>query len=391
MLGAYGSTLYQTDNFNRLAAKSLVFDQVISQTTNLEDAYNLLWENSTHGNLIQNIGQTGISPVLLTDEPMVASLAVSESFDRIVPVDTKPTGKMASSVAETELANFFAQATQWLADMEPGSIGWLHSRGLSGAWDAPAELRARLADSEDPEPPDFFQTPAREFDPQVDDPDELLGYQQVCAAQVTLLDDFLGVILDLMETEIGQSTLFCLMSPRGFPLGEHGQVGDFSSAEKANSTYNESVHVPLMVCLPERPELKNMRAIRNGSLVQPKLVGEILTDWFSPTAGLFEQKCRELSNVVPNKKKEIAFTLNGPQQAIQTHAWKLIRTNSPSGDATLELFAKPDDRWEVNDVSGRCPQIVQDLSEILDQWIATGKIEDSGGIGLSDELSIRLD
>ena len=179
MLGAYGSTLYQTDNFNRLAAKSLVFDQVISQTTNLEDAYNLLWENSTHGNLIQNIGQTGISPVLLTDEPMVASLAVSESFDRIVPVDTKPTGKMASSVAETELANFFAQATQWLADMEPGSIGWLHSRGLSGAWDAPAELRARLADSEDPEPPDFFQTPAREFDPQVDDPDELLGYQQV--------------------------------------------------------------------------------------------------------------------------------------------------------------------------------------------------------------------
>jgi hypothetical protein len=32
------------------------------------------------------------------------------------------------------------------------------------------------------------------------------------------------------------------------------------------------------------------------------------------------------------------------------------------------LFAKPDDRWEVNEVSARCPDVVVQLVEALDQF-----------------------
>lgn len=385
MLGAYGSTWFETENFNRLASRSLVFDQAVSQTSNLEHAYRLLWNPpGTDANLIQRIGASGISPVLLTDEPVVQEMKLVESYDRVIPVEHRPAQQIADSKVETELAQFFAQATEWLTEMEPGSFGWLHSRGLHGSWDAPYQLRVDLANSEDPDPPEFHGPPGRMFDPTVDDPDELLGYQQVCAAQVTLIDDFLGVILDLLETDIGQSTLFCLMSTRGFPLGEHRLVGECSTADETCFAYSESVHVPLMVCLPNRPEFENLRAIRNGSLVQPNWVSEFLIDWFSQSNQDFEEKARSVSFSLPEKRREAVCTINGDAQSIQTHAWKLIRNGEKQA-----LFAKPDDRWEVNDVSRRCPRIVVELSDILDDWIVDRELKKPDIFKLPEDLAIR--
>ena len=233
MLGAYGSTWIETSNFNRLAGRSVVFDQAVTSTTNLHDAYRDLWSPpGVEKNLIQGIGEQGASSVLLTDEPLVERLSQAESFDRVISVQTQSAERVADSIDQTELASFFAQATQLISEMESGSLVWLHSRGLGGNWDAPNELRVRLADSEDPAPPEFFQAPSRMFDPEVDDPDELLGYQQVCAAQVTLINDFLGVILDLLDSGIGQSTLFCLTSTRGYPLGEHRLVGERATEDQ---------------------------------------------------------------------------------------------------------------------------------------------------------------
>ncbi len=76
--------------------------------------------------------------------------------------------------------------------------------------------------------------------------------------------------------------------------------------------------------------------------------------------------------------------LNGQTQAIQTHAWKLIRHGSK-----CELYAKPDDRWEVNDVSRRCPHIVESLAGLLDQWVVNGELKQPSRIELPAELAIR--
>jgi hypothetical protein len=40
----------------------------------------------------------------------------------------------------------------------------------------------------------------------------------------------------------------------------------------------------------------------------------------------------------------------------------------PAGDSPPQLYVKPDDRWEANDVASRCPQIVERLSELLSDF-----------------------
>ena len=134
------------------------------------------------------------------------------------------------------------------------------------------------------------EPPSLPFTAGVDDPDILLGYQQACAAQVMLIDDFRGVILELMDSDPRwKSTMFCLMATRGYPLGEHHWVGDpmlagsETSAEASRlgqraTLHDESLHVPLMICLPDRPEFNDTRAVRNASLLQPDC--GFLQNWF---------------------------------------------------------------------------------------------------------------
>ena len=384
MLGAYGSTWFETRNFNRMAARSLVFDHAITQTNELAAAYRGLWMPGVDQSLMAQIGEAGASPVLLTDDPEIANLPSADDFDRIVPVDSGITQGVAATMEQTELANFFAQAAHAMTEMDSGSCLWLHSRGLSGAWDAPQRLREQLADPEDPDPPTLHHPPAKLFDPSVDDPDELLGYQQVCAAQVTLIDDFLGVLLDLLDTDMGQSTLFCLLSTRGYPLGEHGLVGE-SGAEEFGSCYSESVHVPMMVCCPNRPEFEFTQSVRNGSLVQPSWISGLLAQWFG-TGQAMQETMASISRTFPQKRREVACSIRGETAAIQTHAWKLIHDQFKD-----ELFAKPDDRCEVNDVSRRCPHIVESLTQIIDQLVVDNKIVMPTDFELAEELATRMD
>lgn len=382
LLGAYGSTLFETPNFNRLAAESLLFDQAIAASPNLMQAYDQYWGDSNGKNWLETIGEAGCSSVLLSDAPELLTHDSSKYFDRILPLEEWNNDRPADGMEQTELAHFFAQAAQAITSLENGSCLWLHSRGLSGAWDAPLELRNHLANSEDPEPPQWCEPPSGWFDPENDDPDQLLGYQQVCAAQVTLIDDFLGVVLDLMETGLGESTLLCLMSPRGYPLGEHGIVGSDASYD-FERCHGESIHVPMMIRTPDRAEYASLRNLRSGSLVQPVLVPQLLQDWFSGDEAM-QQTLRHFAFRLPEKKKEITWTRSGDVNAMHTHAWKLI----VEGDRT-SLFVKPDDRWEVNDVSRRCPSIVESMENVMNDLTVSGDILWPDGYELSSELADR--
>jgi hypothetical protein len=60
-------------------------------------------------------------------------------------------------------------------------------------------------------------------------------------------------------------------------------------------------------------------------------------------------------------------------RAIRTPAWFLRAGGQP------ELFAKPDDRWEVNNVASLCAEVVECLSDALAQFevaLPTGRIAD---------------
>ncbi len=475
MLGPYGNTLFETTNFNRLAARSLLFDFAFANSPSLSGAYQSFFsrpgieneKNDTTGEseidcLPSALASYGVGTVLITDEKSVGEPPLA-SFDRVVAFEQALATQAASSAAETQLANFFAQATAWLTEeMIPGSLCWLHSRGLHGEWDAPYRYRQRLADSDDPDPPTYVKSPELWLNPEDVDPDELLGLQQASAAQVVLLDEFLGVLLDLMDGQPGwESTLFCLVSPRGCALGEHGLAG------AGAQLFEESVHVPFLVCPPkvadpvdsgslptersdadseetttmsateiESAQLQSstLRATRSSVFVQPDLVSKIVHDWVSeglteeqwlnrivqpttpekqdandemgddqtegskpeqeePAKGelsegdvSFFRRLAGIASVMPDKRTEYVLISSNEQDSMQTHAWKLIRSRMGG----VQLFSKPDDRCEVNDVSDRCPDIVRKLSVLMDHLLEDGHSEKRRFVTLSDDLAFGI-
>ncbi len=484
MLGPYGNTLFETTNFNRLAARSLLFDFAFANSPSLSEAYQSFFsfgKNRSDGSresdvdsdwdcLPSTLASYGVDTVLLTDEESVGEHPQAR-FDRVISFQHTTAAQSASSAAETQLASFFAQAAAWLTEeMSPGSLCWLHSRGLSGDWDAPYQYRQRLADSDDPDPPTFVKSPELWLNPDDVDPDELLGLQQASAAQVVLLDEFLGVLLDLMEGQPGwESTLFCLVSPRGCALGEHGLAG------AGAQLFEESVHVPFLVCPPAavdpvRPDLavedlneplsigdeatadlptvdssaatfdqvselrlaSTLRATRSSVLVQPDLVSRIAHDWVSEgltdvqwlkpnadpsktdqsnsdtgenaeqvalveDAGTFDgnegenpdafmDRLAKIASVLPDKRTEYVLISSNEQDSLQTHAWKLIRSRMGG----VQLYSKPDDRCEVNDVSDRCSDIVRKMTVLMDHLLEEGKPERSRQVKLSDDLAFGI-
>ena len=99
-----------------------------------------------------------------------------------------------------------------------------------------------------------------------------------------------------------------------------------------------------------------------------------------------QEALRHFAFRFPEKNKEVAWTQSGDVNALQTHAWKLI----VEGDRT-SLYVKPDDRWEVNDVSRRCPSIVESMENVMNDLTASGFILWPEGYELSAELADRQD
>jgi len=152
-IGAYGNTCHGTDAMNRIASRGILFDQAMSPFTNLESSYGHLFNATSI-----NAGDTGAA-----DETWLAA------------------------VNRAGVESTFICDRDWLAE----------SQVL-----APYELRQRLADPDDPEPPKSHEPAEFVFDTKGGDPDALLGVQQAVDAQVQMLDDFIGVLLDVLDHKI---------------------------------------------------------------------------------------------------------------------------------------------------------------------------------------------
>ncbi len=366
MLGPYGNTWFETPNFNRLAAQSRLFEQCIVDCPDPGFALRSMWNglhvcqvNTNNPHLIRAIGESDIETILITaDLPRVTDHP-DDGFDQVFEVDIQPPRGLASSFDATQLATFFAGAIEVIEAIEPPALLWLNCQGLTTAWDAPYTFREQLADSEDPDPPDLFLPPDLEFNPASDDPDQLLGFQQAYGAQIVLLDQFLGVLLDqLARTTWGSEALFCLTSGRGYPLGEHGVVGFYRPILNA-----ELVHVPLIIRWPKQTH----PGFRDRSLVQTGSLYRLLGQWFDcvPTDALENPAFPKISvhKALTRQREDAICSLCQSEevkyQSIQTQAWKFIR------GAKQQLFVRPDDQWEVNEIGSLCPEVVRELDQML--------------------------
>ena len=273
-IGPYGNTWVETQSCNRLASEGLLCEFMVSDSPGLESVYRSYWTGRhamdgrpADGTIMAEAAKAGLKTILLTDEPRLAEHLLAAGFAEKILLPTEELAAPAKEIAETQIARLTQAAMEVIARQREPYLLWIHSRGMSGAWDAPLEYRNAFRDEDDPQPGDFTAPPLIKKDG-VFDPDELLRYVHAYAGQVTVMDLCLGALLDAAEEHrMAKDTLFAFTSPRGYPLGEHGQVGPVE-----DSLYGEVLNVPLIIRLP----LGSGALTRTQELIQPGDLHDLL-------------------------------------------------------------------------------------------------------------------
>lgn len=367
-LGTYGNAWVETPAIDRMASQSCVFDTAFVDTPRLRDLYYSYWQGN-HALLGRQsrreaacmarlLAENGVHSMLLTDEPSVAQHPLVQGFTEMAEFRPPEQPRTANDEGETHLVQVFSRMVEWLETAPDSFCLWTHLSGLNAAWDAPYGFRDRFAEEDDPAPPDFVEPPGGIL-AEGYDPDVLLGVSQAYAGQVALVDLCIEGFLEFFaEWPRAENTMVVFASTRGFPLGEHRRVGPCDEA-----IYGELVQVPLIIHVPEA----NAAGIRGASLVYPSDVYATLLEWFGasfPPGGTIGQSLLgEIRGEIPLQRDRLCLSGPDGQLAIRTPAWYLRKSTE------VELFAKPDDRWEVNDVTGRCIEIAEELQDEIAHYV----------------------
>lgn len=362
-LGPWGNTWIDTPSFNRLASQGFVLDQFHLDSPQLDRLYQSYWLgrharrspiSDVAAGLPGRLAAAGIETVLVTDEPLVVRDPLATPFSRTVELEGADPRRLAVTIDQTHLAHCFAVLLDQLEAGGP-SLTWCHLQSLGAAWDGPAEFRGLYVEPGDPEPSTRAEVPSLRLDKDFD-PDQLLAISQAYAGQVTLLDACLGGLMEALESSpTGRETLLVVLSSRGFPLGEHGSVGTINE-----QLYGELVHLPLVLRFPDALG----EGGRSQALVQPADVCATLLDWH----GLAVDPASDGKSLLPLVREEVSaladrlHLVGSGQRALRTPAWYLRQEGERA-----ELFAKPDDVWEANEVSARAAPVVELLLTAMDQ------------------------
>ncbi len=373
-LGPYGNCWIRTPGLDRLAFESTVFDQCVAESPSLDQFCRSCWQGvhpwsgtAAARSLLKHLGEVSICSVLLTDDPTVAAHRMAEHFDRVIRLPPAAASQPVARLEDTHLVQVFGHLFACLEQLTPPFLLWCHLGSLGQCWDAPLHLREQYREEGDPASYGHTAVPKisaqRPFEL-----DELLPVMHAYAGQLAVLDTCLAALLEaLPDLPCGHRAMVAVVSPRGMPLGEHRCVGPADDA-----IYSELIHVPLLLRFPDRAGM----AVRCGQLVQPGDLFATLCDWWNLPLPCDGDSCCSLLPLVREERTEwrdrVAVAGPGNQQAIRTPAWYL---RSHTGAETAELFVKPDDRWDQNDVADRCPELVETLLQLLDEyraWIAPG-------------------
>ncbi len=358
MLGLYGNTMLETPAFDKVASAGIAFDFALSHSCELTDSMRQLFSTSNGSNISECAAGRS---VFVSDCAATAQSAQEAQFETIIDIanELDSTNHIANEIGQTRAASFFSAALEAVEQIQPGDLLWLHLSGLSQSWDAPLNLRKQFVGPDDPDAYDSHEPPSQTFDSEVDDPDLLVSIQAALTAQISVIDQLLGVFLRFVsEHPVASKAHLAITSPRGYSLGGGGQIGI------GTSLTSESVHVPLLLSVADNNQggdNEEFSNVRSHSLVQNTLIGKLIEQL---TAGDPESDLPFInrnSAVFMDDQTKPIFLEGKDERALQNRFWKLICRQAENGEEEWRLYVKPDDRWDANDVSSRCPQIIEEL------------------------------
>ena len=399
---AYGNEWVVTPNLDRLAAESVVFDRHISDSPEPVAACRAwVGESLPSGSrLTESLRAAGVATVLVranhpdTDAPDWYYAGWDEVFDvRPQEEDKSPLDALVRGLPSV-LDRLSAT---------PDSLLWIEIDRLLPPWEIRQEVFEAYLEHEAEEQPEADEEEADEEETDEDeadeeeeagqeegddeveeslesdepvtpwrdpptgpfdasDPDAREWLASSFGALLSILDNELGALFELLRARgLDQSATWLLTSDFGYPLGDHGQIGLHRPWP-----YLELVHLPPI----PRPVPAAEACRRVFGFTQPPDVLVTLLDLFGvkPPGG---------TSLLPLARGEAVSARNcaitalelgdAAERAIRTDDWAyLVPVRVPEGEKREpQLFQKPDDRWEVNDLRSQNIERADELEQIL--------------------------
>jgi arylsulfatase A-like enzyme len=356
-LGCYGNEWVATPTFDCLAAESVVFDQHFADSVGIAREHLSGWYEFSDS-AAESAGAREPRPQL---DGLLEAGGVR--FVRLAPATT--VARMVSGIRGA------------LADVKSAgsSLVWAHLPTLAPPWNVPADFLANYLAPESGQAPGDDEAPVLPLlDPHVGPVDrEDFGMwhrlQLTYAAAVTHLDEQLGVLVEaLSKRDLLDNLLLAVTADCGLPLGEHGIVG-----HQRPWLHDELIHLPLIVRLPGGAEAGR----RVPALTQPvDLLPTLLEAFALPTPELHGRSLWPLLRGEAEQVRTYACSAGraggAAELAMRTPDWAfLLPTEVPPSDPPRgpQLYVKPDDRWEVNDVRQHHLELAEHLEKVLGDFV----------------------
>ena len=328
MIGAYGNTWIQTPTLDALASQSALFDRFYASSMDLPDTLTGWWQFPADHHKI-----------LLTDDADIFLHEHAGRFDEKHRLEAKQRKRPARDIEGTQFYRNIAALADLLSHRPAKPfVFWAHFKGFRGDWDFPLPYRERYQIEEDPDPYPSVLLPDVDTK-NIIDPDVRQAVAEAYSGGVSLLDDTLSGLFEFLHEEgLDQNTAVLFTSARGFSLGEHHFIG------ADTKLYGENVHLPLFLRFPNAAHA----GFRSQTLLQPADVWQLIQ------ATLLQGK------ELPEEPDALHPYLRIGNEVIVTPEWFMYR--KPAG---AELYVKPDDRWEANDVADRCAHVLEEIVPLL--------------------------
>jgi arylsulfatase A-like enzyme len=200
---------------------------------------------------------------------------------------------------------------------------------------------------------------------------ELARLRAIYAAEVTLVDRWIGFLLESVERMgLMDNTCVIFTSDHGVSTGDHGWTG-----KNAMPLYEIIAHVPLLIHMPGQTESQRIQEIVQHCDIMPTMLDLAGT---TVTLGLAGRSLRPALEGRPMATRPFAFTRGNNGLLVTSDKWSLVyplSSESERAKVPPQLFHLSSDPRQTKDVLPENLDQARRMWDAYDRWMvaATGK------------------